>query len=142
VLVVQVLREFAVEDFFSYKSRKRRNFFFYRRATYKDTYVEAFKFRQGWSVAKIRGTRKLRRRPRKVVCLRKKGTLKRRKQEDQGRWSVSARRGRQKKIPEGEKVAPRRKGSVCPQPRNFFFWYTSTWALRDPSRLNIDSYET
>ncbi len=27
MLVVQVLREFAVEDFFSYKSRKRRIFF-------------------------------------------------------------------------------------------------------------------
>jgi hypothetical protein len=36
--------------------------------------VEAYEFRQAWSVAKIRGTRKLRRRPRKVVCLRKKGT--------------------------------------------------------------------
>ncbi len=55
MLVLQVLREFAVEDFFSYKSRKRRNFFFYRRATYKDTYVEAFKFRQVWSVAKNKG---------------------------------------------------------------------------------------
>ena len=91
MLVVQVLREFAVEDFFSYKSRKRRNFFFYRRATYKDTYVEAFKFRQGWSVAKNKGDvkktkegglspqegdfrKKKTRRPRKVVCLRKKGT--------------------------------------------------------------------
>ncbi len=40
MIVVQVLREFAVDDFFSYKSRKRR-IFFYRRATYKDTYVEA-----------------------------------------------------------------------------------------------------
>ncbi len=51
MLVVQVLREFAVEGFFSYNSRKRR-IFFYRRATYKDTYVEAVEFRQGWSVAK------------------------------------------------------------------------------------------
>ncbi len=39
-MLVQVLREFAVEDFFSYKSRKRR-IFSYRRATYKGTYVEA-----------------------------------------------------------------------------------------------------
>ena len=77
-----------------------------------------------------------------MVCLRKKGTSERRKEEDQGRWSVSTRRGREKKKPEGEKVAPRRKGSVCPQPRNFFFWLTSTWVLRDPSRLNIGSYET
>ena len=57
MLVVQVLREFAVEDFFSYKSRKRR-IFFYRRATYKDTYVEAVEFRQGWSVAKNKGDEK------------------------------------------------------------------------------------
>ncbi len=40
-----------------------------------------------------------------------------------------------KKTKEGEKVAPRRKGSVCSQPRNFFFWFTSFWVLRDPSRL-------
>jgi len=58
--------------------------------------VETYEFRQAWSVAKIRGTRKLKRRPRKVVCLRKKGTSERRKEEDQGRWSVSARRGREK----------------------------------------------
>ena len=36
--------------------------------------MEAYEFRQVWSVAKIRGTRKLRRRPRKVVCCHKKGT--------------------------------------------------------------------
>jgi thiamine monophosphate synthase len=43
--------------------------------------VEAFKFRQGRSVAKIRGTRKLRRRPRKVVGLREKGTSETRKKK-------------------------------------------------------------
>ena len=80
MLVVQVLREFAVEDFFSYKSRKRR-IFFLQRSYIKDTYVEAYEFRQAWSVAKIRGTRKLRRRPRKVVCLRKKGTSETRKEK-------------------------------------------------------------
>ena len=42
---------------------------------------------------------------------------------------------RKEKDKEGEKVAPRRKGSVFPQPRNFFFWFTSIWVLRDPSRL-------
>jgi hypothetical protein len=90
VLVVQVLREFAVEDFFSYKSRKRR-IFFLQTSYIKDTYVEAVEFRQGWSVAKNKGDekktkegglspqkgdvrKKKRRRPRKVVCLRKKGT--------------------------------------------------------------------
>jgi len=120
VLVVQVLREFAFEDFFSYKSRKRR-IFFLQTSYIKNTYLEAYEFRQAWSVAKIRGTRKLRRRPRKVVCLRKKGTSERRKEEDQGKWSVSTRRGHEKKKPEGEKVAPRRKGSVCPTPRISFF---------------------
>ena len=34
---------------------------------------------------KIRGTRKLRRRPRKVVCLREKGTSERRREEDSRR---------------------------------------------------------
>ncbi len=28
---------------------------------------------------------------------------------------------KKKKTKEGEKVAPRRQGSVCPQPRNFFY---------------------
>ena len=52
--------------------------FFFRRATYKGTYVEAVEFRQGWSVAKNKGdVRKKRRRPRKVVCCHKKGTLRR-----------------------------------------------------------------
>jgi hypothetical protein len=75
------------------------------------------------------------------------GDVSRRKEVDQGRWSVSARRGHEKvqekkETKEGEKVVPRRKGSVCPQPRRFFFWFTSTWVLRDPSRVNIGSYET
>jgi hypothetical protein len=53
------------------------------------------------------------------------GDVSRRKEVDQGRWSVSARRGREKvqekkETKEGEKVAPRRKGSVCPQPRISF----------------------
>jgi hypothetical protein len=58
VLVVQVLREFAVEDFFSYKSRKQR-IFFLQTSYIKDTYVEANEFRQAWSVAKIRGDKKI-----------------------------------------------------------------------------------
>ncbi len=48
-----------------------------------------------------------------------------RKKKDQGRWSVATRRGREeeerKKTKEGEKVAPRRQGSVCPQSRISFF---------------------
>ncbi len=49
-------------------------------------------------------------------------------EKDQGRWSVATRRERgekrkkekkreKKKTKEGEKVAPRRQGSVCPQPK-------------------------
>ena len=83
---------------------RRRNFFlalrvaqvkeakvFFPTRYIKDTYVEAVEFRQGWSVAKNKGDekktkegglspqkgdvrKKKRRRPRKVVCLRKKGT--------------------------------------------------------------------
>ncbi len=88
--------------------------------------MEAVEFRQGWSVAKNKGdVRKNRRRPRKVVCRHKKGTWERRKKDDQGRWSVATKRGREKvqekkKTKEGEKVAPRRQGSVCPQPRISF----------------------
>ena len=104
MLVVQVLRAFAVEDFFSYKSRKRR-IFFLQTSYIKDTYVEAYEFRQGWSVAKIRGTRKLRRRPRKVVCLREKGTSETRKE---------------KRPSKARRWLPQRKGSVCPTPRNSF----------------------
>ncbi len=40
--------------------------------------MKAVEFRQGWSVAKNKGdVRKTRRRPRKVVCRHKKGTLRR-----------------------------------------------------------------
>ncbi len=48
--------------------------------------------------------------------------MRRRKEDDQGRWSVATRRGREKvqekkETKDGEKVAPRRQGSVCPYPR-------------------------
>ncbi len=71
---------------------------------------------------------------------------KKRKEEDQGRWSVATRRGREneekKKTKEGKKVAPRRQGSVCPQPRITFFGsrvfgfgsgpsHLKYWLLRD-----------
>ncbi len=91
MLVVQVLREFAVEDFFSYKplhARKQR-IFFYQRATYKGTYVEAVEFAK-----------------------------------------------------EGEKVAPAKARFRVPYTKKILFWFMSIWVLRDPSRLNIGSYET
>ncbi len=113
--------------------------------------MEAVEFRQGWYVSTRRGRekekkttkegglspqerdvrKKKRRRPRKVVCRHKKpqeGDLEKVQEK--------------KKTKEGEKVAPRRKGSVCPTPSDFFFWFTSIWVLREPSRLNIGSYET
>jgi hypothetical protein len=77
--------------------------------------MEAVEFRQGWSVAKNKGdVRKKGRRPRKVV---KKTT----KEGGLSPQEGDVRRFQKSKRPEGEKVAPRRKGSVCPQPRNFFF---------------------
>ncbi len=91
MLVVQVLQEFAVEEFFHYKSRyaRKRRIFLFQRATYKGTYGEAVE---------------------------------------------SAK--------EGEKVAPAKTRFRVPYTKNFFFWFTSLWVLRDPSRLNIGSYET
>ncbi len=43
---------------------------------------------------------------------------------------------------EGEKVAPVKARFRVPYTKNFFFGFTSIWVLRDPSRLNIGSYET
>ena len=43
---------------------------------------------------------------------------------------------------EGEKVAPAKERFRVPQTKKFFFWFTSTWVLRDPSCLNTGSYET
>ncbi len=43
---------------------------------------------------------------------------------------------------EGEKVAPAKARFRVPYTKNFFFWFTSIWVLRDPSCLNIGSYET
>ncbi len=91
--------------------------------------MEAVEFRQGWSVATRRGRE-----------IEEKKTTK--------EGGLSPQEGdlekvqEKKKTKEGKKVALQRKGSVCPQPRNFFFWFTSIWVLRDPSLLNIGSYET
>ncbi len=50
---------------------------------------------------------------------------KKRKEEDQGRWSVATRRGRdkkeKKKTKEGEKVAPAKARFRVPSTKNFFF---------------------
>ncbi len=43
---------------------------------------------------------------------------------------------------EGEKVAPAKARFLVPYTKNIFFWFTSIWVLRYPSRLNIGSYET
>jgi hypothetical protein len=106
VLVVQVLREFAVEEFFFLQValRKKAKVFF-RRATYKVTYVEAVEFRQGWSVSTRRGHEK-----------EKKTT----KDGGLSPQEGDVRKKEKKKTKEGVKVAPRRQGSVCPQPRISF----------------------
>jgi hypothetical protein len=82
---------FAVEEFFVLRVAqvKKAKDFFYRRATYKGTYVEAVE---------------------------------------------SAK--------EGEKVTPPKARFRVPYTKKFFFWFTSIWVLRDPSRLNIGSYVT
>jgi hypothetical protein len=69
--------------------------------------VEAVEFHQGWSVAKNKGdVRKKRRRPRKVVCLHKKGTWERRKENDQ----LSPQEGDVKKKKKKKKDQGRREG--------------------------------
>ncbi len=40
-----------------------------------------------------------------------------------------------------KKVAPAKARFRVPYTKNFFSWFTSIWVLRDPSRLNIGSYE-
>ncbi len=57
----------------------------FRRATYKDTYVEAVESARAGLSPKKGEVRKKRRRPRKEVCRHKKGTWERRKEKDQGR---------------------------------------------------------
>ena len=56
------------------------------------------------------------------------------------------RRGRQKQERKKDQVRQEggsREGKVpCVLNQEFLFWFTSIWALRDPSRLNSDSYET
>jgi hypothetical protein len=44
---------------------------------------------------------------------------------------------------ESAKEGGSREGKVpCALKWEFLFWFTSNWVLRDPSRLNIGSYET
>ncbi len=131
MLVVQV-RYYEIspsKNYFSYKSRyarKRRIFFSDELHTRSRKWKPLSSAKAGLSPQEG-DVRKKRRRPRKGGLSPQEGDV--RKKE-------------KKKIKVGEKVAPRRKGSVCPQPRKFFFWFTSIWVLRDPSRLNIGSYET
>ncbi len=87
--------------------------------------MEAVEFRQGWSVAKNNVDVRKKRRRWSVA------TRRRREKEEKKMTKESPQEGdlekvqEKKKTKEGEKVAPRRKGSVCPHPRNFFFWFTS-----------------
>ena len=101
---------FAVEFFFSPTScsSQESEGFFFRQATYKGTYVEAVEFRQGWSVSTRRGRKKEEKKTTKEGGLSpQEGDLEKVQEK--------------KKTKEGEKVAPRRQGSVCPQPRISFF---------------------
>ncbi len=69
--------------------------------------MEAIEFRQGWSVAKNKGD--VREKEKKTT---KEGGL----SPQEG----DVRKKEKKKTKVGEKVAPRRQGSVCPQPRISF----------------------
>ncbi len=59
-------------------------------------------------------------------------------------WSVAdlEKVQEKKKTKEGKKVAPAKARFHVPYTKNFFFWFRSIWVLRDPSCLNISSYET
>jgi hypothetical protein len=44
---------------------------------------------------------------------------------------------------QGRREGGSREGKVpCVLNQEFLFWFTSIWVLRDPSHLNIGSYET
>ena len=101
---------FAVKFFLSYESLKSRK----RRIFVPTSYIQGHVcrsrwVRQGWSVAKKRGTwerkEKKRKRSRKVVCHHKKGM-----------WE----RNKEKRPRKARRWLPQRQGSVCPQPRISF----------------------
>ncbi len=101
------------------RSRQESKGFSYRRVTYKGRKYK--KPRKPLSPPGLVCHRKekKRERPRKVVCRHKKGTWKKRKKKDQGRREGGSPEG---KVP-------------CALNQEFLFWFTSTWVLRDPSRL-------
>ncbi len=92
MLVVQVLREFAVEEFFSPTSRltqESEGFFFFRRATYKVTYLEAVESAKEGGLSP------------------QEGDVKKKKKK--------------KRPSKARRWLPQRQGSVCPQPIISFF---------------------
>jgi hypothetical protein len=66
---------------------------------------------------------------------------------DGGRWSIATKRGREKVKKRKEKKGPRearrwlqrRQGSVCPQQRIPFFWFTSFWVLNRPVSVEVSA---
>ncbi len=77
-----------------------------------------------------------------LVCRQKRGKWER-KEEDQRRWSVATRRGREKeekkKTKEGKKVAPAKARFRVPSTKNFFFWFTSIWVWKRPVSLEVSA---
>jgi hypothetical protein len=75
--------------------------------------------------------------------VRKKRKEKKRTEKDQGRWSVATRRGREKKkkkkkkTMEGKKVATAKARFCVPYTENFFFWFTSIWAWKQPVLVEV-----
>ncbi len=118
---------FAVEFFCpTSRSSQESKGFFFRQATYKGTCVEAVS-------------------PPGLVCRQKRGTWER-KEEDQGRWSVATRKGREeeekKKTKEGKKVAPAKARFRVPSTKNFFLVHE--YLGLEAARLvwSIGSYES
>ncbi len=111
---------FAVEFFcpMSRSSQESEGFFF-RRATYKGTYVEAVES------------------ARAGLSPKKGGHEKEKKKTKEGGLSPQEGDVREKKRKRPRKARRwLRKGKVpCALSQEFLFWFTSIWVLRDPSRL-------
>ncbi len=98
---------FAVEFFVLRVAQdKKAKDFFYRRATYKGRKYK--KPRKPLS-------------PPGLVCHRKEKKKRKTKEGSLSPQEGDVKNKEKKKTKEGEKVAPRRQGSVCPQPRISFF---------------------
>jgi hypothetical protein len=105
--------------------------------------VEAVESARAGLSPKKGDVRKERRIPRKAgLSPKKKGDVRKKKKTKEGGLSPQegdVRKKEKKKTKEGKKVAPQRQGSVCPQPRMFFFWFTSIWVWKRPVLFEVSA---